>query len=91
MVPYLRGLAYLEMGFGDEAAAEFSKVLEWPSSVPQWALDSVSLVGLARAHTLSDRTDEARRAYQNLFEKWGQADEGLQILEQARAEYEALK
>ena len=49
---YLRGLAYLQRGSADEAIAEFTKVLDWPSGVPEWALDGFSQLGIARAHLL---------------------------------------
>ncbi|MDX1644134.1 MAG: tetratricopeptide repeat protein, partial [Thermoanaerobaculia bacterium] len=90
-IPYLRGLAYLEAGDGREAAAEFGKCIDWPLGLPFWALDNVSRLGRARAHVLAGDVAAARRDYQDLLERWAAADPGLPVVEQARAEYEALE
>ncbi len=90
-VPYLRGLAYLGLGDGEAAAAEFEKILDWPTNFPSWAFDGVSRLGLARAQVLSGDETAARRTYQILLEQWADADEGLPVVAEARAEYEALR
>jgi tetratricopeptide (TPR) repeat protein len=87
---YLRGLAYLQRGSADEAIAEFTKVLDWPNSLPEWALDGFSQLGIARAHVLAGRPDQARHAYEDLLERWAEADDGLPEVEKARAEYATI-
>jgi len=89
-IPYLRGLAYLQRGSADEAITEFTKVLDWPNDVPEWALDGFSQLGIARAHVLAGRPDQARHAYEDLLERWAEADDGLPEVEKAQAEYAAL-
>ena len=81
-VPYLRGSAYLKLGEGAEAAAEFQKVVDhkgasWGSTwiYPNWGLYySLSYVGLARAFQLTSNTVEAKKAYDNFTALWKDAD-----------------
>ena len=98
-VAYLRGLAYLRWKKGAEAAAEFKKILDhkgtsWGSTWrdPNWGLHySISYLGLARALALAGDAVPARRAYEDLFAAWKDADTDIPILQQARAEYAKLR
>jgi len=91
-IPYLRGLAYLQASDGEAAAVEFIKCLEGSDfSLPQWAFDGVSRLGLARAQAMSGANDTARQTYLDLLERWADADEDLPVVQQARSEYEALR
>jgi eukaryotic-like serine/threonine-protein kinase len=95
---YLRGLAYLRLHKGVEAAAEFQKILDhkgasWASTwhFPNWGLYySISYVGLARASVLAGDTAKARRSFQDFFELWKDADQNLPILIEAKKDYAAL-
>jgi eukaryotic-like serine/threonine-protein kinase len=95
---YLRGLAYLRMGKGAEAAAEFRKILDhkgasWGSTwrLPNWGLHySISYLGLARASVLAGDAAKAKKAFQDFFASWKDADRDLPILKQAKAEYAGL-
>ena len=91
LVPYLRGLAYLEQGDGESAAAEFTHSIDRRALWPIWAFNGISRLGLARAQLMSGDADAARRTYQDLLEQWAEADEGIPVVETARAEYEALR
>ena len=51
---------------------------------------SLSYLGLARAARISGETDKSRKAYQDLFALWKDADPDLAILAQARKGYAAL-
>jgi tetratricopeptide (TPR) repeat protein len=96
---YLRGLAYLRLRKGVEAAAEFQKILDhkgenWGSTwrYPNWGLHySISYLGLARASELAGDTAKARKAFQNFFELWKNADQDLPTLIEARKGYAALR
>ncbi len=96
---YLRGQAYLRLHKGAEAAAEFQKILDhkgasWGSTwlSPNWGLCySISHLGLARAKALAGDTAKARKAFQAFFELWKDADPGIPILQQAKAEYAGLR
>jgi tetratricopeptide (TPR) repeat protein len=95
---YLRGLAYLRLHKGPEAAAEFQKILDhkgasWASTwrFPNWGLYySISYVGLARASVLAGDTAKARKAFKDFFELWKDADQNLPILIEAKKDYAAL-
>jgi len=95
---YLRGLAYLRLQKGAEAAAEFRKILDhkgasWGSTwrYPNWGLYySISYVGLARGSALAGDAANARRAFQDFFALWKDADPDIPILKQAQAEYAKL-
>jgi tetratricopeptide (TPR) repeat protein len=92
---YLRGLAYLRLQKGVEAAAEFRKILDhkgasWGSTwlYPNWGLYySISYLGLARASALAGDAANARTAFQDFFALWKGADSDIAILQQAKAEY----
>jgi eukaryotic-like serine/threonine-protein kinase len=97
-VAYLRGLAYLDLRKGTEAAAEFEKILDhkganWGSDWqhPYWGqFYSLSYLGLARASALAGDTAKARAAYQEFLTLWKDADPDIPILVQAKAEFAKL-
>ena len=83
---YLRGLAYLRLGKGAEAAAEFQKILDhkgtsWGPYYP------VSYLGVARGARLAGNLAQSRKAYQDFLTLWREADPDIPILNQAKAEY----
>jgi tetratricopeptide (TPR) repeat protein len=92
---YFRGLAYLRLHKGAEAAAEFRKITDhkgasWGATWvhPNWGLYySLSYLGLARASALAGDTAKAKKAFQAFFELWKHADPEIPILQQAKAEY----
>jgi eukaryotic-like serine/threonine-protein kinase len=47
-------------------------------------------VGVARAAVINGDTGAARKAYQDFFARWKDADPDLPVLVQARKEYEQL-
>jgi hypothetical protein len=95
---YLRGLAYLHLHKGAEAAAEFQKIVyhkganwrgRWLYRYGQFY--SLSYLGIARGSALAGDTAKAKKAFQNFFELWKQAEMDLPILQQAKAEYAKLR
>ena len=96
---YLRGLAYLGLGEGAKAAAEFEKILNhkganWGSAWqhPYWGqFYSLSYLGRARAYALAGDRDKARASYKDFLKLWKDADPDIPILKQARAEHDRLK
>jgi predicted Zn-dependent protease len=52
---------------------------------------SISYLGLARAYELAGDTVKARKAFQDFFALWKDADQDLPILNQAQAEYARLQ
>jgi serine/threonine protein kinase/tetratricopeptide (TPR) repeat protein len=90
-IAYLRGQAYLNQKKGADAAAEFQKILDHRGSQPTSPLYPLAHLGLARATALSGDPTKARKAYQDFFALWKDADPDLPNLQEARREYEKLK
>jgi tetratricopeptide (TPR) repeat protein len=91
VAPYYRGLAYLSKRSGKEAAAEFRKIVDMPNLDPPNAYCQLARLGLARAQALIGEIGESRRHYETFLAVWQSADPDLQVLQQARAEYAALR
>ena len=88
---YVRGLAYLQQKSGNETAAEFQKVIDHPT-IDAWSIvHPLARLGLARAAAMSGDTARSRKAYQDLFALWKDADVDLPVLLEAKKEYEQLK
>jgi len=90
-IAYLRGQAYLNQQKGADAAAEFQKILDHRGWQPTSPLYALAQLGLARAAALSGDTTKARKAYQDFFALWKDADPDLRVLIEAKKEYEKLK
>ncbi len=87
---YQRGLGGLRAGKGAEAAAEFRQILDHKGR--NWGLQySLAYLGLARAGALAGDATTAKKAYQDFFSIWKDADPDIPILIAARKEYIALK
>jgi len=89
--PYLRGEAYLLLGRGDQAAAEFQKILDHRGVVLNFVIGALARLQLARAAAVSGDTASARKHYEEFLELWKGADADLPVLRAARAEYSRLK
>jgi len=83
---YVRGEAYLAAGQGNAAASEFQKILDHSGIVWNCATGALAHLGLARAHALTGDKAKARVAYQDFLSLWRDADPGIPILTQAKAE-----
>ena len=88
---YLRGQAYLQQRMGALAAAEFQRILDHRGVEPTSCLHSLALLGLARASQQKGDLGASRKAYQDFFAVWRDADPNIPILVQAKKEYEGLK
>ncbi|MCI0525146.1 MAG: hypothetical protein L0Y75_07775, partial [Acidobacteria bacterium] len=85
---HLRGRAYLKLGRGSEAAAEFQKILDHRGYAPLSPLYPLAHLGLARAATLMGEAAQSRKAYENFFAVWKEADADLPILAESKSVYE---
>jgi Flp pilus assembly protein TadD len=88
-VAYLRGVAYLKSRDGVRAEEEFSKAMAirpfiWRTEL-YWP--ALSTLGVARARALRGDALGSRRAYEQLFAMWRDADGDLRPLVEARREY----
>jgi len=82
-----RGIIYLQAKDGVLAAAEYKKILANPGVDPgRWTYPLAHL-GLARAYALSGDTTASRNEYAALFAAFKDADPGLPVLRDARAEF----
>ena len=90
---YLRGLSYLRLGKGAEAAVEFQKIIDRKGQADLLVstLYPLAKVGLARALALSGDAARARKAYEDFFVLWRDADSDLPILIEAKNEYAKTK
>src|SRR6266853_6435302 len=87
---YVRGQAYLKLNKGAEAAAEFQEILSHRGWSVRGVLYPLAYVGLARGAVLQGDTAKARKAYQDFFAIWKDADPDIPILIEAKLEYEKL-
>jgi DNA-binding winged helix-turn-helix (wHTH) protein/tetratricopeptide (TPR) repeat protein len=89
-VSYHRAQAYLAAGEHAKAATDFEKVIDhrgWP----EWELFApLSQLGLARAYVMQGDRENSRKAYDDFFTTWKDADPDIPILRQAKAEYKKL-
>jgi serine/threonine protein kinase/tetratricopeptide (TPR) repeat protein len=82
---YVRGLAYLKLGRGKEAAAEFQKIIDRPGVVVNFITAALAHFGLARAYALQGDSAKSRTAFDDFFTLWKDADPDIPILKQAKA------
>jgi DNA-binding winged helix-turn-helix (wHTH) protein/tetratricopeptide (TPR) repeat protein len=98
-VMYVRGLVYLKMNRGADAAAEFRKIADhegasWGATWvhPNWGqYYALSWLGMARGYALEGDTVKAKKAFERFFALWRDADPDVSVLMRARAEYAKLQ
>jgi tetratricopeptide (TPR) repeat protein len=88
---YVRGLAYLQLGQGRQAAAEFQKLLDHPGIVAIWLTGPLARLHLGRAQMMMGDKAAARKSYQDFLTLWKDADPDIPIFRQAKAEYAKLQ
>jgi serine/threonine protein kinase/Tfp pilus assembly protein PilF len=98
---YIRGEVYLAAGRGSAGAAEFQRILDHNGIVWNCWTGALAHLGVARANALAARTsrgtgaDAARTralaAYKDFLTLWKDADPGIPILKEAKAEYAKLQ
>ena len=88
---FARGEAYLAAHQGNEAAAEFQKILDHRGIVLNEPIGALAHLQLGRAYAMQGDTTKARAAYQDFLTLWKDADPDIPILKQAKAEYAKLQ
>jgi DNA-binding winged helix-turn-helix (wHTH) protein/Tfp pilus assembly protein PilF len=83
---FVRGQAYLAANDGLKANDEFQSLIEHRGMVLNSPIGTLALLGHARALASAGRTAEAQRAFQRFFARWKDADPGIPLVHQARAE-----
>jgi serine/threonine protein kinase/tetratricopeptide (TPR) repeat protein len=88
---YLRGLALLQAGQAQAAAAEFQKMIDHPGVAGNFVLAGLAQLQLARAQAMEGNKVAAQKSYRDFLALWKDADPDIPILLQAKAEYAKLK
>ena len=87
---YYRGLAHEAAGEHAKAAADFEQIIihrgwyHWEVFAP------LAQLGLARAYAMQGDHESSRKAYDEFFTTWKDADPNIPILRQAKTEYKKL-
>ncbi len=88
---YLRGLAYLEIGDGRSAAAQFQKLIDNPGLTLRHVIGALGWLQLGRAQKMMGDEAAARRSYETFLNLWKDADTDIPIYREAKAEYARLE
>jgi tetratricopeptide (TPR) repeat protein len=88
---YIRGLAYLGLGDGQSAAAQFQKLIDNPGFSVRHVIGPLARLQLGRAQKMMGDNASARKSYEEFLSIWKDADPDLPIYRQAKAEYAQLK
>jgi eukaryotic-like serine/threonine-protein kinase len=88
---YERGEAYLALGQGAEAAAEFQKILDHRGVVVNDPAGALAHLQLGRALAMAGDSAKAKIAYKEFLDLWKDADPDIPIFKQAQAENAKLK
>ncbi len=88
---FLRGQAYLGLGDGKSATAEFQKIVDNRGLSPLDIKYPLAYLYLGRAAKLDGDIAKSRKAYQDFLVLWKDADPDIPVLKEAKAEYERLK
>jgi predicted Zn-dependent protease len=84
---YVRGQAYLAAHRPAEAAQEFQKVLDNRGIVLGDPISALAYWQLAKAAAASNNSPKAKTACEEFLRLWKDADAGLPVLAQAKADY----
>ena len=88
---YVRGEAYLAAHQGNEAAAEFQKILDHSGIVLNSPIGALAHLQIGRAYAMQGNASKATAAYQDFLTLWKEADPDIPILIAAKAEYAKLQ
>ncbi len=87
---YIRGLAYLSLGDGQSAAAQFQKMIDNPGFSVRHVIGPLARLQLGRARKMMGDNASARKSYEEFLGIWKDADADLPVYQQAKAEYAKL-
>ena len=88
---YIRGLAYLGLGDGQSAAAQFQKLIDNPGFSVRHVIGPLAWLQLGRAQKMMGDNVSARKSYEEFLNIWKDADADLPVYRQAKAEYAQLQ
>ena len=87
----IRGQAYLAAHQGNEAAAEFQKILDHRGIVQNLPIGALAHLQIGRAYAMQGDTAKAKAAYQDFLGLWKDADPDIPVLIAAKSEYAKLQ
>ena len=87
---YIRGQVYLLLHQGQQAAAEFQKLLDHRGIAVNCPLGALARLQLGRAYAIQGDLVRSRAAYQDFFRLWKDADSNIPVLIAAKSEYAKL-
>src|SRR6202789_2844335 len=88
---YIRGLAYLDLGDGPSAAAQFQKLIDNPGFSVRHVTGPLAWLQLGRAQQMMGDEAAARKSYEEFLGLWKDADPDLPIYRQAKSEYAQIQ
>jgi len=88
---YLRGQAYLAAHRGNDAAAEFQKIVDHRGLVSIDPIGALARLQLARALFMAGDKTKAKTAYADFLTLWKDGDRDIPVLLQAKAEAARLE
>jgi predicted Zn-dependent protease len=88
---FVRGESYLAAHQGNEAAAEFQKILDYRGIVMNSPIGALAHLQIGRAYAMQGDTAKAKAAYQDFLTLWKDADPDIPILIAAKSEYAKLQ
>ena len=88
---YIRGLAYLELGDGRSAVAQFQELIDNPGFTVRHVTGPLARLQLGRAQKMMGDEAAARKSYETFLDLWKNADLDIPIYQQAQAEYAKLR
>ena len=90
-VPYRLGQAYLAAKEPAKAAGQFQKLLDNRGAGWWQVYAPLAQLGLGRAYAIEGDREKGRKAYDEFFATWKDADPDIPILKQAKTEYAKLQ
>jgi tetratricopeptide (TPR) repeat protein len=88
---YVRGVAFLAAHQGNQATAEFQKIIDHPGVVLNEPIGALAHLGLARAYVLQGDSAKARASYNDFLTLWKDADPDIPIFIAAKSENAKLQ
>jgi DNA-binding winged helix-turn-helix (wHTH) protein len=88
---YIRGLAYLGIGDGQSAAAQFQKLIDNSGFSVRHVIGPLAWLQLGRAQKITGDEAAARKSYKTFLDLWQNADADIPIYQQAKTEYAKLR
>jgi len=90
-IPYYRATAYQAARESKKAAAEFQKIIGYRGWDDWEIFTPLAQLGLARTYAMQGDRENSRKAYDDFFTTWKDADPDIPILRQAKSEYKKLQ